>query len=128
MEEKQLVKRKLLLESIVILLTILIGVALSMIASYVNMSEGWRIALIVSALLSIAIGVTISIVIERKVLAYKCSVCKERFVPTLTAYIFGIHTFRDRYLKCPKCGVRNWCRHCIKDNSNPNENEEKPQE
>ena len=123
MEEKKEIKQKLLLESIVVLLTITIGVALCMIASYVDMSAGWRIALIVSALLVIAIGVAIAIVLERKALAYRCSVCKERFEPTFAAYIFGVHTLRYRYLKCPKCGVRNWCKHCVKDDLQKNEKE-----
>ena len=124
MEEKKDIKRKLLIESIVVLLTLLIGVALCMLASYVDMSSGWRITLIVGALVVIAIGVTIAIILERKALAYQCSVCKERFEPTLVAYIFGVHTVRKRYLKCPKCGVRNWCKHCVKEDLEQYEKDE----
>ncbi|MBQ7769656.1 MAG: helix-turn-helix transcriptional regulator [Clostridia bacterium] len=123
MAEKKDIKRKIILVSIVVLVTIIIAVTFGMIASYVDMSAGWRIALIVSSLVVIAIGVTIAIVLERKVLAYQCSVCKERFEPTLAAYIFGMHTFHKRYLKCPKCGVRNWCKHCTKENLQKSEKE-----
>lgn len=40
------------------------------------------------------------------IILYECVKCGEKFVPTLSAYFFGLHTLRRRYLKCPHCGKK----------------------
>lgn len=41
------------------------------------------------------------------------SLCKERFVPDMKAYIMGPHTITKRKLKCPCCSKIKYCRHVL---------------
>ena len=41
---------------------------------------------------------------------YECRKCGHTFKPTFKAYILGVHTLTTRYLKCPKCEEKSWCR------------------
>lgn len=112
MQDKKEFKLKIFLEVMVLLLTLVSGISLCMVASYVEMPNVWRVWIIVLALVIIAIGVAIMIVLERMTFAYRCSICNTAFVPTYGAYICGMHTMTKRFLKCPKCGQRNWCKLC----------------
>lgn len=40
---------------------------------------------------------------------YECKNCGHTFKPAVKAYIWGPHTIRTRYLKCPKCEEKSWC-------------------
>lgn len=41
---------------------------------------------------------------------YECKKCGHKFKPTFGAYIWSIHMPTGRYLKCPHCGKRNFCK------------------
>ncbi|MBR4087213.1 MAG: hypothetical protein IKK30_05085 [Clostridia bacterium] len=42
--------------------------------------------------------------------AYKCKNCGHEFVPTYTQALNAMHAGTTRYLKCPECGKRTWCK------------------
>ena len=113
MQEKEENKRKLILESIVVLITLLAGCTLIMVSGLVELPVGWRIALIVIAVLVMAGGIAVAAVLEMTAGAFECSKCHHRFMPTTGAYLMAVHTITRRHLKCPKCGVRNWCKRTL---------------
>ena len=41
---------------------------------------------------------------------YQCRNCGHIFKPTFKAYIWGSHSMTTRYLKCPKCDEKSWCK------------------
>ena len=41
---------------------------------------------------------------------YECRQCGNVFKPTFKAYLWGAHTLTTRYLKCPKCEEKSWCK------------------
>ena len=41
---------------------------------------------------------------------YECKDCHHRFVPSYLAALNAPHMSTTRYLKCPKCGKRTWCK------------------
>lgn len=45
---------------------------------------------------------------------YKCKNCGGEIVPTYTQALNAMHMGTTRYLKCPKCGKRTWCKKVIK--------------
>lgn len=113
MQEKEENKRKLILESIVVLITLLASCTLIMVSGLVELPVGWRIALIVIAVLVMAGGIAVAAVLEMTAGAFECSKCHHRFMPTTGAYLMAVHTITRRHLKCPKCGVRNWCKRTL---------------
>lgn len=128
MTEKNEFRLKYLLETLVFFITIIAFVSLCMVVAYVDMPTPTRITLLAVAIIIISIGATVGIVWERTVFSFECSHCKNRFVPTVGAYLAGMHTWSKRYLKCPKCGKKSWCKLSVKTKYNHTENNEKPQE
>lgn len=45
---------------------------------------------------------------------YKCRRCGHEIVPTYTTVLMAMHLGTTRYLKCPKCQKRSWCKKVIK--------------
>ena len=51
---------------------------------------------------------------EISVGAYKCKNCGHEIVPTYLQALSAMHMGTTRYLKCPKCKKRTWCKKVIK--------------
>ena len=52
--------------------------------------------------------------LEVSVGAYKCKNCGHEIVPTYMQALNAMHRGTTRYLKCPKCTKRTWCKKVIK--------------
>ena len=48
--------------------------------------------------------------LEVSVGAYKCKNCGHEIVPTYSEALWAMHRGTTRYLKCPKCNKRTWCK------------------
>ena len=107
--EKEHAKRSLWLGIIAVITTLLAGLTLIMISGYFDLEVWQRVVLIVIAVLTIAAGLTVAIVLEVHSGAFECAKCGKRFMPTTAAYLAGIHTATRRYLKCPYCGRSSMC-------------------
>ena len=52
--------------------------------------------------------------LEISVGAYKCKNCGHELVPTYMQALNAMHMGTTRYLKCPNCNKRSWCKKVIK--------------
>ena len=52
--------------------------------------------------------------LEVSVGAYKCKACGYEIVPTYSEALVAMHMGTTRYLKCPKCNQRTWCKKVLK--------------
>ena len=52
--------------------------------------------------------------LEVSVGAYKCKNCGNEIIPTYSEALWAMHRGTTRYLKCPKCNKRTWCKKIIK--------------
>ncbi len=52
--------------------------------------------------------------LEVSVGAYKCKNCGHEIVPTYMQALNAMHMGTTRYLKCPECGKRSWCKKILK--------------
>lgn len=75
-----------------------------------TMSAAAKIILITIACIIFAAGISAAMYAERTIGYYMCKHCEKTFVPGLAAYVFGMHAFTKRYLKCPKCGKKSFCK------------------
>ena len=107
--EKEHAKRSLWLGIIALVPAFLAGITLIMIAGYIYLEVWQRVVLIVIAVLTIAAGLTVAVVLEVHSGAFECAKCGKRFMPTTAAYLAGMHTATRRYLKCPYCGQSSMC-------------------
>lgn len=87
--------------------------ALIALAAYVALPMAVRILLIVLSILVMASGITAAIMLDIKAGYFECSHCKALFVPGMSEYVAGVHTFTRRRLTCPQCGKTGMCAHRI---------------
>lgn len=112
-KEKEEVKFRLIIETIVVFLTLVAVCTIILLTGYVELETWVRILLIVVALVIMFGGIGVAAALEMRSAVFKCSKCGHKFEPTKTAYIMGMHTIMRRRLKCPKCQKRNWCKRML---------------
>ena len=75
------------------------------------MPEGpWMLVAIISLCVVFLIPCFYALKLEVSVGAYKCKNCGHEIVPTYKEAMNAMHMGFTRYLKCPKCGKRTWCK------------------
>ena len=78
------------------------------------MPEGpWMIVAILTLCVVFMIPCFYALKLEVSVGAYKCKNCGHEIIPTYTQALNAMHRGTTRYLKCPKCNKRTWCKKVI---------------
>ena len=79
------------------------------------MPEGpWMLVAIISLCVVFLIPCFYALRLEVSVGAYRCKNCGHEIVPTYKQALNAMHMGTTRYLKCPKCNQRTWCKKVIK--------------
>ena len=79
------------------------------------MPEGpWMIVAILALCVVFLIPCFYALKLEVSVGAYKCKNCGYEIVPTYMQALNAMHRGTTRYLKCPKCNKRTWCKKVLK--------------
>lgn len=79
------------------------------------MQEGpWMLVAILGLCVVFLIPCFYALKLEVSVGAYKCRNCGHEIVPTYKEALGAMHMGTTRYLKCPACGKRTWCKKVIK--------------
>lgn len=107
-EQEKTAKFMLTLEIVLGILSIVILLSFTGVASFVNMPDFWRIVLIVSGFIIALFGLHFCMVIEKDAGFYECQHCHHKYVPTLKQIYCTMHMGRTRYMKCPKCNKKSW--------------------
>ena len=90
----------------------LIG-GLAIVAFFVP--EGpWMLVAILALCVVFLIPCFYALKLEVSVGAYKCQNCGYEIVPTYSEALNAMHMGTTRYLKCPKCHKRTWCKKVLK--------------
>ena len=79
------------------------------------MPEGpWMLVAILALCVVFLIPCFYALKLEVSVGAYKCKNCGHEIVPTYSEALNAMHMGTTRYLKCPKCNKRTWCKKVFK--------------
>ena len=90
----------------------LIG-GLALVAYFIP--EGpWMLVAILSLCVVFLIPCFYALKLEVSVGAYKCKNCGYEIVPTYKQALNAMHRGTTRYLKCPNCNKRTWCKKVLK--------------
>ena len=108
-EERAKTKFQTIIAVIVVVATFFAGLTLIMLSGFLEMKTLYRILLIVIGAVVILTGIGVAVALEITCGAFECRKCGHRFVPSVGAYLMGIHTATTRFLKCPKCKKMSWC-------------------
>ena len=101
-------KFKNLLIIFIILLSSFPLIVSIMLAEFLPIDE-WVVLIVISAVIFIS-GFSVGICIDYHTAVYECRNCGHEFKPGFNSYLWSMHTGPKRYLKCPECEERSWCR------------------
>ena len=74
----------------------------------------WQLVTILALCVVFLIPCFYALKLEVSVGAYKCKNCGHEIVPTYKQALNAMHRGTTRYLKCPKCNKRTWCKKVLK--------------
>ena len=74
----------------------------------------WQLVAILGICVVFLIPCFYALKLEVSVGAYKCKNCGHEIVPTYKEALNAMHMGTTRYLKCPECGKRTWCKKVLK--------------
>ncbi len=74
----------------------------------------WQLISILGLCVVFLIPCFYALKLEVSVGAYKCKNCGHEIVPTYTQALNAMHMGTTRYLKCPQCNKRTWCKKVFK--------------
>ena len=73
----------------------------------------WQLVTIIAVVVVFLIPCFYALKLEISVGAYRCKNCGHEIVPTYKEALNAMHRGTTRYLKCPECGKRTWCKKVI---------------
>ena len=85
-----------------------------LLAAYLIPEGVWQLVTILGVCVVFLVPCFYALKLEVSVGAYKCKNCSNEIVPTYTEALIAMHMGTTRYLKCPKCGKRTWCKKVLK--------------
>lgn len=109
-KEYQEAKKKHVLSNIVALLGLLSGFSLIFVAGFIEMEVWVRVLLIAIGFVALLGCVFVACALDSDAGSFVCPKCGRHIVPTTAQYINAPHTITKRYLFCPGCGKRRWCK------------------
>ena len=107
-------------KTIWICMWIIIGVSITallaglLISKYLIPEGVWQLVTILGLCILFLAPCFYALKLEVSVGAYKCKNCGYEIVPTYSEALWAMHRGFTRYLKCPKCNKRTWCKKIIK--------------
>ena len=98
-----------------IMIVSIVGLFVGLAAIAFFMPEGiWQLVAILALCVVFLIPCFYALKLEVSVGAYKCKNCGYEIVPTYMEALNAMHRGTTRYLKCPKCNKRTWCKKVLK--------------
>lgn len=85
-----------------------------LVAAFLIPEGVWQIVTIIGICVVFLIPCFYALKLEVSVGSYKCKKCGCKIVPTYSEAVWAMHLGTTRYLKCPKCNKRRWCKKVIK--------------
>ena len=84
------------------------------LAAFVIPEGIWQVVTILVISILFLIPCFYALKLEVSVGAYKCKNCGCKIVPTYKEALWAMHKGTTRYLKCPNCKKRTWCKKVVK--------------
>ena len=100
-------RRLLIAEIFIAFISVLSFVLIILCSSRVN-SMLVKVCMILGGVFILAIGIFISIRIERTAGYYECIECHYKYKPTLKQNLLSMHMGWTKRLRCPHCGKKTW--------------------
>ena len=97
----------------IMIISITVLIAGIFIAAFLIPEGVWQLVTILCFCVVFLIPCFYALKLEVSVGAYKCKNCGYEIVPTYKEAMMAMHKGFTRYLKCPQCNKRTWCKKII---------------
>ena len=84
-----------------------------LVAAFLIPAGVWQLVVILAIVVVFLIPCFYALKLEVSVGAYKCKNCGHEIVPTYSQALNAMHMGTTRYLQCPNCNKRTWCKKVI---------------
>ena len=81
-----------------------------LLAAFLIPKGVWQLVTILGVGVLFLVPCLYALKLEVSVGAYKCKLCGHEIVPTYSEALNAMHMGTTRYLLCPKCNKRTWCK------------------
>lgn len=108
--ERKTNKQKIAFSVVCFLVCFSVLLVCVLLTGYVLMPTWLRICLVVYGFIVTIFGLGVAIYYDIKAGSFECRHCGTKFTPSTSAYILGMHSATTRFLKCPHCGKRSFCK------------------
>ncbi len=112
-EMKELIKKKdkIIWTSMWVIMTAsFLSLLILYLLTFLFVPEVWQPAAVVGATVLFLIPCFYALKLEISVGCYKCKKCGHEIVPSFAQALRAMHMGTTRYLKCPACQKRTWCK------------------
>ncbi len=99
---------------IIMSVSILALLAGAILTAFLIPEGPWQAVSIIGLCVVFLIPCFYALKLEISVGAYKCKKCGTEIIPTYSEALMAMHAGTTRYLKCPTCSKRTWCRKVLK--------------
>ena len=99
---------------VIMIISITALIAGVMVSAFLIPKGVWQLVVILTICIVFLIPCFYALKLEVSVGAYKCKKCGCEIVPTYSEALNAMHIGTTRYLKCPKCKKRTWCKKVLK--------------
>ena len=107
-QKEQSDKKLLTMEIVMGVTTVIMYLAIILIASFVEIQDWIRGLTILFSTTFFVIICFLLLQIEQVSGYYECRKCLYKYVPTYKQVLWARHIGRTRYMKCPKCNQKSW--------------------
>ena len=109
-------KNKIIWSSMWVIMTVCITALIAglFVTAFLIPEGVWQLVAILSICVAFLMPCFYTLKLEVSVGAYKCKNCGHEIVPTYSEALRAMHRGTTRYLKCPKCEKRTWCKKVLK--------------
>ena len=95
----------------IILFVSMIALFAGILACAFLIPEGiWQLVAVLALCVIFLIPCFYALKLEVSIGVYKCQKCGHELIPTYSEALWAMHSGTTRYLKCPKCNRRTWCK------------------
>ncbi len=99
----------------VIMTLSILGLTAGVLATAFLVPEGiWQMVTVLGLCVLFLIPCFYALKLEISVGSYQCKKCGKKIVPAYKEALNAMHRGTTRYLKCPECGRRTWCKKVLK--------------
>ena len=107
-QKEQSDKKLLTMEIVMGVTTVIMYLAIILIASFVEIQDWIRGLTILFSTTFFVIICFLLLQIEQVSGYYECRKCHYKYIPTYKQVLWAGHIGRTRYMKCPKCNQKSW--------------------